>query len=278
MPALAAPAEPIADTLTGGTFSYTVQTGDTLASISARFGVGVGVLMRDNAVRREARLIPGSRMQIDNRHIVARATDDRIVVNIPQRMLFSYSDGALAAAYPVALGRPDWPTPAGYFTVLTLQENKPWFVPKSIQEEMWREGKSVRTMVPPGPDNPLGKHWIGISIAGYGIHGTIAPMSIYGFRSHGCIRLHPDDVADLFARLNVGDTGRLIYEPVMLARLADGRIFLEVHRDIYMKASDPLTQLRDRAAAAEIDVLIDWAKAATAIKEQSGVAREVGLR
>ena len=57
--------------------------------------------------------------------------------------------------------------------------------------------------MPPGPDNPLGKHWLGLSIHGYGIHGTIAPSSIYQFRTHGCIRLHPDDIAELFLTCRV---------------------------------------------------------------------------
>ena len=77
-----------------------------------------------------------------------------------------------------------------------MQRHKEWIVPESIQEEMRREGKDVLTRVPPGPDNPLGRHWIGLSIGGIGIHGTIAPSSVYHFRSHGCIRLHPDDVEE----------------------------------------------------------------------------------
>ena len=65
---------------------------------------------------------------------------------------------------------------------------------------MRREDKVVLTQVPPGPENPLGKHWVGLSIPGIGIHGTLAPASIYHFQSHGCIRLHPATTLPRFSR------------------------------------------------------------------------------
>src|SRR5207244_4257585 len=59
------------------------------------------------------------------------------------------------------------------------------------------QGKPVLTHVPPSPANPLGKYWLGLSIPGVGIHGTNAPSSIYNLQTHGCIRLHPDDIEKL---------------------------------------------------------------------------------
>ena len=77
---------------------------------------------------------------------------------------------------------PCGPRPVGRLHVFRMQRHKEWIVPESIQEEMRREGKDVLTRVPPEPDNPLGHHWIGLSIGGIGIHGTIAPSSVYHFR------------------------------------------------------------------------------------------------
>jgi L,D-transpeptidase ErfK/SrfK len=84
---------------------------------------------------------------------------------------------------------------------------------------------------------------MGLSIRGYGIHGTIAPTSIYQFRTHGCIRLHADDIAALFAEISTGTPGLLFYQRLMVARVED-RIFLEVHRDVYRKEPNPLEDLR----------------------------------
>jgi L,D-transpeptidase ErfK/SrfK len=83
---------------------------------------------------------------------------------------------------------------------------------------------TVKTRVPPGPDNPLGQYRLGLNLAGYGIHGTLAPTSIDRFRSHGCIRLHPDDIADLFGRVPIGTPGHITYTPLILARLTNDRI------------------------------------------------------
>jgi L,D-transpeptidase ErfK/SrfK len=277
LPALAE-LPPLSHQLAGGDTEYTVQAGDFLIAIGARFGVAAKILAQQNAVPYEARIRPGQRFRIHNPHIVPAAIDDGILINIPQRMLFHFSQGHLQAAYPVGLGRPTWPTPTGAFRIVTREVNKTWKVPESIQEEMRREQKAVLEEVPPGPDNPLGAHWLGLSLWGYGIHGTIAPASVFHFQSHGCIRLHPDDIADLFEQVRVGTPGSLVYQPVLLAVVDDGRILLEVHRDIYNMGVDPAQTIRDLAQAHDLSQDIDWPKVDTVIAAQDGLAREVGRR
>jgi L,D-transpeptidase ErfK/SrfK len=260
--------------LAGGEFMYKVEKGDSLTSVAARFGIDLPVLAASNGLPKNSLLREGQLLQIDNRHVVPQSETDGIVINIPQRMLFYFSGGSLLRAYPLGLGRAAWPTPTGPFTVVTKEENPVWDVPESIQEEMRREGKEVQTRVPPSPENPLGKHWIATSIPGYGIHGTNAPASIYGFRTHGCIRLHPDDIADLFDRVEVGTPGLVIYQPLLLARI-DQRIFLEAHRDVYRKARDPWKALREIVSARDVESLLDWEKAKAVIEKREGVARDV---
>ncbi|KVW94980.1 hypothetical protein ABW22_10950 [Thiobacillus denitrificans] len=262
--------------MTGGYTEYTIQSGDSLTAIGARFGVTPTLLALQNGIPFDAIIHPGQRLSIHNPHIVPASLDDGILINLPQRMLFHFSQGRLSAAYPVGLGKPSWPTPQGEFRIVSRVKNKPWLVPKSIQEEMRREGKVVVEEVPPGPDNPLGAHWLGLSLWGYGIHGTIAPASIYQFRSHGCIRLHPDDVAELFDQVKVGTQGCLVYQLVLLAVVEDGRILLEVHRDIYNKGVDPAQTVRDMAEAYVLSQAIDWRAVDAVIAAQDGLAREVG--
>jgi L,D-transpeptidase ErfK/SrfK len=256
---------------------YTIKRGDFLIAIGARFGVDPEVIAAQNGIALDAIIHPRQQLRIDNRHLVPAAIDDGVVINLPQRMLFHFRQRDLVAAYPVGLGRTDWPTPPGQFKIESRVKNKPWLVPKSIQEEMRAEGKVVQEEVPPGPDNPLGTHWLGISIPGYGIHSTISPASIYRFQSHGCIRLHPDDISELFDAVAVGTPGRLVYQPVLLAWLEDGRIVLEVHPDIYGKAPDPARVARDMAQAYGLVQGIDWNRADAVIAAQEGLAREVGF-
>ena len=274
--ALANDLPPLAQRVTGGDTDYTVQPGDFLIAIGARFGVTAELIARQNAIRYSAVIHPGQRLRIHHPHIVPAMLDDGILINIPQRMLFHFSQGELRAAYPVGLGKPTWPTPGGEFEIVSRAKNKTWKVPISIQEEMRREGKVVLEEVPPGPNNPIGAHWLGLSLRGYGIHGTIAPSSVYQFSSHGCIRLHPDDIAELYGQTEVGDSGLLIYQPVLLAVTEDGRILLEVHQDIYNKRVDSVQMVRDMADGHGLSRNIDWPAAEAVIAAQEGLAREVG--
>ena len=280
---ISAPIEGAQDTigfpaaLVGEQFEYAVQRGDSLTSISARFGIEQSALARMNGIKKGAMLQQDQLLQIDNRHIIPERLTDGILINLPQRMLYHFQAGKLMVHYPVGLGRPNWPTPMGSFNVLNIQENKTWYLPKSIQEEMRREGKIVLTQVPPGPENPLGKHWIGLSLPEIGIHGTIAPASIYRFLSHGCIRLHPDDIAALFQQVRKNLAGKIIYVPVLLVRLKDGRIFLEVNRDVYKKSIDPITIVENSAKIKGIGDMVDWKKVKEVIQLKEGLAREVGL-
>ena len=272
-----ATAPSLSHVLVGGQFEYTVQKGDFLIAIAARFGESATDIARLNGIRYEGYIHPGQRLLIDNRHIVPETLDNGILINLPQRMLFFFQAGKLAGAYPVGLGKPSWPTPAGNFRVVELRKDPTWVVPISIQEEMRREGQAVQTRVPPGPDNPLGKFWIGLSIAGYGIHGTSAPPSVYHFQSHGCIRLHPDNIEKLYPQVGVGAQGRIIYAPVLLAELPDGAIYLEANPDIYKMGVNGLQLVTELAAANRLRNRIDWHKAASVLQQQEGLARQINL-
>jgi lipoprotein-anchoring transpeptidase ErfK/SrfK len=108
--------------------------------------------------------------------------------------------------YDVAVGTPATPSPEGEFTIVNRLTDPTWYA----------SGKAVR----PGPANPLGSRWMGLSAPGYGIHGTNAPRSIGKAASHGCIRMRRRDVEELFELVGVGATVELRGErPQMVARI-----------------------------------------------------------
>lgn len=267
---------PASGMVAGGPVTYAARGGDSLTSVAARFGMDVPTLAKLNGLKPTAWLKLGQELRIYNPHLVPLTLDDGIVINIPQRMLFYFKSGSLVAAYPAGLGRRTWRTPQGDFEVLEKERDKTWVVPASIQEEMVRKGLPLRTKVPPGPKNPLGRHWIRISPS-EGIHGTNAPASIYKFQTHGCIRLLPENIANLFEDVPLGTPVRIVYEPVLLARLPDGRYYLEVHPDIYSKAGNPLESIKRMAEAAGADSMIDWQEVRKAIRERRGLAENVSL-
>jgi hypothetical protein len=202
-------------------------------------------------------------------HLVPHALSDGLVLNVPQRMIFVMQAGQAIASYPVGLGRPSWPTFVGPFTIAVKEIDPVWDVPISIQEELRSAGQPVVTRVGPGPANPLGKYWLGLSVAGYGIHGTNAPRSISRFESHGCVRLVAADIEDLFMRVDVGMAGVSIYEPVVL-EVIDGALWLEAHPDVYRRhAAVTLDDIVTRAAALTPGLAID-APAVTEARRRHG--------
>lgn len=261
--------------LIGGHSVYEVKAGDTLGSIAARLGVGRATLLEMNQLTSPYTLAIGQHLVIDNTHIAVANPMVDITVNIAQRFLV-LAEGERVRAYPITVGKRTWPTPVGAFTVISKEVDPAWDVPMSIQREMEEQGKPVITRMEASPLNPLGRHWIGLSLPSLGIHGTNQPSSIYSFSSHGCIRMHPDDVADLFERVSTGMTGVLIYQPVIMAAI-DDRIWLEVHPDEYRRAGDAMSNIRAAAERAGVGRAIDWELVEKVIRQRRGRAVDVTL-
>jgi len=99
---------------------------------------------------------------------------------------------------PVATGQAIYPTPLGNFQIVVKEKN-PWWYPPT--QDAWAKGLKP---VPPGPGNPLGTRWMGLSAPGVGIHGTDEPWSIGHSESHGCIRMQVPDAEWLYRRVRVG--------------------------------------------------------------------------
>jgi lipoprotein-anchoring transpeptidase ErfK/SrfK len=109
-----------------------------------------------------------------------------------------YYEGArLVRKFGVATGSYTYPTPTGIFSVVDKQLH-PWWLPPDSD---WAKGLEP---VPPGPGNPLGTRWMGLSAPGVGIHGTPDSASIGYSASHGCIRMHIWEAEWLFHRVELG--------------------------------------------------------------------------
>ena len=119
-----------------------------------------------------------------------------IIVSLEDHKLALVANGEVKKIYPVAVGKPSTPSPAGTFTIQRRVKNPTYH----------HDGKTVL----PGPGNPVGTRWMGLSKAGYGIHGTNEPKSIGKAASHGCIRMAKADLEEIYELVAVGDTVRLI--------------------------------------------------------------------
>jgi hypothetical protein len=126
------------------------------------------------------------------------ATRRMIVVSLEDHKLALVEDGKVKKIYTVAVGKPSTPSPVGTFSIARRVMNPTYS----------HDGR----VVPPGPNNPVGTRWMGLSIPGYGIHGTNVPSSIGKAASHGCIRMAKKDLEELYPMVEVGDTVELIGE------------------------------------------------------------------
>ena len=119
-----------------------------------------------------------------------------IVVSLEDHKLALVEEGQVKKVYTVAVGKPSTPSPVGTFTIERRVANPTY----------QHNGK----IVPPGPRNPVGTRWMGLSKHGYGIHGTNEPDSIGKSASHGCIRMAKADLEELYPLVAEGDTVELI--------------------------------------------------------------------
>jgi lipoprotein-anchoring transpeptidase ErfK/SrfK len=111
-------------------------------------------------------------------------------------------DGALIAFFPASVGSEEKPTPGGVLKVTSIDAHpsyryNPDYRFKGVKS---REAFTIR----PGPNNPAGSHWIGLSAESYGIHGTPHPSKVSKSESHGCVRLTNWDVDRLAKMLKKG--------------------------------------------------------------------------
>jgi lipoprotein-anchoring transpeptidase ErfK/SrfK len=119
-----------------------------------------------------------------------------IVVSLEDRKLALVEDGQVKKVYSVAVGKPSTPSPTGTFSI-----------ERRVKNPIYRhDGRTVL----PGPGNPVGSRWMGLSVHGYGIHGTNEPKSIGNAASHGCIRMAKADLEEFYELVAEGDTVELV--------------------------------------------------------------------
>jgi lipoprotein-anchoring transpeptidase ErfK/SrfK len=133
--------------------------------------------------------------------VVTSSFGTAIIVSLADREIRLFDGDDLVKTYSCAPGQPDWPTPTGDFTIVSKQKNAPWINPHSD----W--SKNMPDVIPGGPDNPMGDTKIGIDYPGVYMH-SVPPSeysSIGSYASHGCMRMLPSAVHDLYRRVHIGE-------------------------------------------------------------------------
>jgi hypothetical protein len=127
----------------------------------------------------------------------ARAAHRLVIIRRDAHRLYFYRGARPLRVFTVATGETWTPTPHGRFRIVS-KDRRPWWYPP---DSNWAKDLDP---IPPGPENPLGTRWMGLSIPGVGIHGTPNPASVGYSISHGCIRMKRRDAESLFRLVRVG--------------------------------------------------------------------------
>ena len=217
----------------GAVSTVTARHEDTLVDIARRHGLGYEDIVRANPDVNIWLPGEGTEIVLPTQYILPPGPRKGVVLNLAEYRLYYYPEAkegetAYVMTYPISIGRMDWETPLGNTTVISKVQNPSWYVPKSVLAEHAAEGRPLPRIVPPGPDNPLGKYAMRLGLPGYLIHGTNRPAGVGMRVTHGCVRMFPEDIESLFSQVKVNTPVRLVNQPVKAAMLADS-LFIEVN-------------------------------------------------
>lgn len=213
----------------------------------------------------------GKRLLLPTERLLPDSANRGIVINVPEMRLYHFTgkgDNAQVVTHPVGIGDTDFQTEPGSYTVGNKAINPTWYIPPSLR------AKYAVKSIPPGPDNPLGKYWLGLKGTNYGIHGSDIPWSIGRKVTHGCIRMYPEDISVFFTTIQVGTPVEIVYDPVKIARIGD-EIYIEVHRDIYAKYPDLAAYAREKLVEKGYWMDVDRNRLLEAVEKSRGIPENI---
>ncbi len=249
---------------------------DTFSDIGRIYDVGYREMMAANPTVDPWLPRDGTEIVVPTSFVLPEGPREGVVINLAELRLYYFPKGEdRVITYPLGIGREGWNTPTGTGRITGKKEHPTWTPPDSIREEAKAEGKELPAVVGPGPDNPLGDYALYLNLPGYLLHGTNKPYGVGMRVSHGCMRLYPEDIAELFPQIPVGTPFRIINQPYKVGWLGD-RLYIEVHpRLLEQRQTDGFnfTPLMTAIveAVGERDITIDWALVKDIALEETGI-------
>jgi len=265
---------------------------DTFADIARRFNVGYTELVRANPGVDPWLPGEGTEIILPTEFILPDAPREGIVLNLAQMRLYYFpkpkKEGPVEViTHPIGIGKVGWATPEGSTKVMSHVKDPTWTPPASVRKDHAKDGDILPPTVPPGPDNPLGRHMMRLGWPGYLMHGTNKPPAVGMRASAGCVRLYPEDIALIFEAVPDGTQVTVVNQPVLLGwsgeRLMvqayeplvdDKRDWSDVTKTLKQQAKKSKSQLWKKVVAH--DEAIDWEAVGAAAAEPRGITFSVG--
>lgn len=174
-------------------------------------------------------------VRVPNKRVLPDTPHNGITLNIAEfRMYYYPPNSGKVYSFPHGIGRQDWKTPLGKTHIQRKVKNPVWNPPESIRREHAAEGDPLPAVVPAGPHNPLGTRALYLALPGeYRIHGTDVDK-IYGIGmqiTHGCVRMYPSNIEELFDMVAVGTPVYMVKQPIKVGWL-NNVLHIEAHPDL----------------------------------------------
>jgi L,D-transpeptidase ErfK/SrfK len=220
----------------GDTASITVEQDQTLLDVARKFNLGQSEIVTLNPKLDRWLVKQGTEVRLPNRRILPDSPHQGITLNIAEYRMYYYPADApgTVISYAHGIGRQDWQTPLGKTSIARKVKNPAWHPPESIRREHAANGDPLPAIVPPGPNNPLGAYALHLNLPGeYRIHGTDVDK-IFGIGmqiTHGCVRMYPEDIEDLYNSVAVGTPVYIVKQPIKVGWL-NNVLYIEAHPDL----------------------------------------------
>lgn len=207
----------------------------TLLDVAKKYYLGQEEVVRLNPTVDRWLVKPGTMVRIPNKRILPDTPHNGVTLNIAEfRMYFYPANTGKVHSFAHGIGRQDWKTPLGTTKITRKVMNPTWNPPASIRREHAAEGDILPAVVPPGPHNPLGTRAMYLALPGeYRIHGTDIDK-VYGIGmqiTHGCVRMYPDNVEELYDMVSVGTPVYMVKQPIKVGWL-NNVLYIEAHPDL----------------------------------------------
>lgn len=272
--------------LSDGFLYATAKEEDTLLDVARRYDIGQNEILLLN--KEVDRWLPGAGTQVrlPNFRVLPKTSKTGLILNLPEYRMYYYpparkNSSKIVITHPISIGRQDWNTPLGITKIIRKTKNPSWIPPESIKKEHAEQGDPLPDVVPAGEDNPLGLYKMTLGIPGYLIHSTNKPYGVGMRVSHGCVRMYPEDIEQLFPEVDIGLPVHIVNQPIKVGWL-NNAMYIEVHPELEEKNADYDNQLSnalDLITQANNDQmpLIDGAILKKALKEQNGIPVIISL-
>lgn len=273
------------DNVIGQVLAVKSRENETLPDIARHYSLGYDEISRANQDLKVWQLDEGSRVTLPLQFVLPNAQQKGIIINLANMRLFYFPDNNSQAklesvmSFPIGVGKEGWSTPLGNTEIISKIKEPNWYVPASVRREHAKKGDPLPAVVQSGPDNPLGAYAMRLGLPSYLIHGTNKPYGV-GLRiSHGCVRLYPEDIEELFHQVSVKTQVNIVDQP-FLAGWQDNMLFLEVHHSSNQTADskkqvDTLLRNKLKKKPDAKGGGIDWDRVEKILAESTGIPQPV---